>query len=411
MNRIRNLNKKTIVYYLVVLTIATFIFSEYVYYGPFQPISDLIDEIKVKYVIMAFSAFLFFLIIITRKKKLFKNGVFLREAKLYLIAIGTLIIITLVYQIKNGFKSFVVMEFMYLLLPLVFVILIVSVDYINITRILDACFWVVVVVFVLGNISLLNPSSFMSISFSDSFSPFENGSSMIFVLFELYFLIRYGKRNEKSLICLVITILTLKRLCVIKAILIFIFVPMIKNKKIPRWVFIVTIVFFCCMPFLLELLYSNAFATFVITKYGIDFNDFTMDRFTRTAYVFEHLDQIKYGYGSVAYFLSNNYIKTTAINRSLHSDLLSIYLECTFVGTLVYNVSYFLAAKKNIISFILMIHIFTEMIINHPIGAGTVGNWIIIYLMIAYFNYRRDVPFYKEGLIKRKKIKLGRIEI
>ncbi len=410
MNKIQNINKKTIAYYLVLITIAIFIFSEYIYFGPFQPISDLLDDMKVKYIFMFFSAFLFLIFIITRRKKLFKSGVFKKEAKLYLLAIGTLAIITVFYQIKNGFNSFVISEFMYLLLPLLFVILIVSVDYINITRILDNCFYVVVIVFLLGNIGMLNPSSIMSISFSGSSSPFENGSSMLFVLFELYYLTRYGKRNGKSLICLILTVLTLKRISVIMAVLFFIFAPMIKDKKIPRWVFGLTIVFFCAMPFLLEFFYSNSFASFFLARFGIDFNDFTMDRFTRTAYVLGNVDQIKYGYGSVTYFLTNNYGKGDVANRSLHSDLLRIYLECSFVGIFVYNICYFLSVKKDSISFLLLFTIFLQMIFNHPIGAGTVGNWIIIYLMIVYFNYRKEVPFYKEGRIKRRKIKLGKIE-
>ena len=411
MNKVKNINKKTIVYYLVIITIAIFLFSESIYFGPFQPISDLLDDMKIKYIFMFLSAFLLLLLIIIRRKKLFKKGVFKKEAKLYLLAIGSLIIITVFYQIKNGFRSFVISEFMYLLLPLFFVILVVSVDYFNITRILDDCFVIVVLIFLLGNIAMLSPSSIMSISFSDSSSPFENGSSMVFVLFELYYLIRYGKRNGKSLICLILTVLTLKRISVIMAVLFFIFAPMIKDKKIPRWVFWLTIVFFCAVPFLLELFYSTSFASFFLARFGIDFNDFTMDRFARNAYVFAHLDQIKYGYGSVTYFLTNNYGKGDFANRSLHSDLLRIYLECTFVGVFIYNICYFLSSKKDSISFLLLLTIFLQMIFNHPIGAGTVGHWIIIYLMIVYFNYRKEVSFYKEGLIKRKKIKIGKMEI
>lgn len=411
MNKIQNINKKTIAYYLVLVTIATFVFSESIYRDPFNAISEAVDGMKIKYIIMAFSAFMFLIILIARKKKLFKNGVFQNEAKLYSVAIGSLVVITFFYQAINGFKPFVISEFLYLILPLLFVILIVSVDYFNITRVIDACFYVVLIVFILDNVTNFNLSSVMSISFSDSYSPFENGSSMIFVFFELYFLIRYGKRNGKSIICLILTVLTLKRISVIMALLFFIFVPMIKDKKVPRWLFVLTIMFFCVTPFLLEVFYSSSFASFFLAKYGIDFNDFTMDRFTRTAYVFSHLGQIKYGYGSVTYFLTNNYGKTEVANRSLHSDLLRIYLECSFIGVFFYNICYFLSVRKSIISFILMFTIFLQMIFNHPLGAGTVGNWIIIYLMIVYFNYKDKVPFYKEGKVKRKHFKLGKITI
>ena len=411
MNKVDIINKKTIAYYLVLATIVVFIFSESIYQGPLHDLSELVDGMKIKYIIMAFTAVAFLILLITKRKKLFKNDVFKKESKLYLIAIGALGIITIIYQVFNGFRSFVIPEFCYLLIPLIFVILVVSVDYVNVTRILDVSFYVLLIAFVVGNIDILNPSTIMSINFSESFSPFENGSSMIFVFFELYFLIRYGRRNGKSLVCLILTILTLKRISVIMAIFFFIFVPMLKDKKVPRWVFVLTIIMFCTTPFLLEIFYSSTFASYFFAEFGLDFNDFTMDRFTRTAYVLGHLGQIKYGYGSVTYFLTNNYGKTGVANRSLHSDLLRIYLECSFIGVFVYNICYFLSVKKNIISFLLMVTIFLQMIFNHPLGAGTVGNWIIIYLMIVYFNYRKEVPFYKEGRVKRKKIRLGKIEI
>ena len=404
--------KKTTAYYLIMATIVVFIFSEFITRGPVQPFAAAVDDMKIKYVFMGFASLMFLILIVTRRKKLFKNSVFLFESKLFLGAILGLVVITIYYQIRNGFRSFVIPEFFYILFPLLFVILIVSVDYYNITRILDNCFYVVIIAFIIGNIDILSVSSIFSISFSDSASsPFENGSSIVFVCFELYFLIRYQRRNTKSLVCLVLTILTFKRLAIVKAILFFIFVPIIKNKKVSRWILITVIVMFCLLPLLLEYIYSNNFANIMLAKYGIEMNELTMDRFKRTVYVLGHMGQIKYGYGSVTYFLTNNYGLHEFSNRSLHSDILRIYLECSFVGTLIYNSCYFLAVKKNVISFILMLHIFTEMIVNHPLGAGNVGNWTIFYLMIVYFNYREVVPFYKEGRIGKKKIKLGKIVI
>lgn len=392
-------------------TLIVFIMSELITRGPLQTVANAIDEMKIKYAFMAFSAFFLLAIIISKRKKLFKNGIFLTEAKLFFGAIAGLGLITLYYQIKNGFRAFVIPEFCYILVPLLFVVLIVSVDSYNITRVLDNCFYFVVIAFLLCNFDILTPSSLKEISFSESASPFEQGSSIIFVCFELYYLIRYGRKNGKTVICLILTILTFKRVSVIKAILFFIFVPMIKSKKVPKWLIVSIIILFCALPFLLEFIYSNNFASLVAAKYGMEINELTMDRFARTVYVLEHVDSIKYGYGSVTYFLTNSYGMHIFDNRSLHSDTLRIYLECSIFGTIIYNSCYFAAVRKNIFSFLLMLHIFTEMIVNHPLGAGTVGNWIIIYLMIVYFNYRNEMTFYKEGRVKRKRFKLGEIVI
>ena len=411
MNSIQKIWNKTIAYYLVMATITVFILSEFIYRGPFLPVAKAMDAMKIKYALMAVTSFYILLLLIARRKKLFKMGVFKKEAKLYLIAIGSLGVITLIYQIMNGFRAFVIPEFLYVLLPLIFVILVVSADCVNISRVLDNCFYVALFAFVIDGIGALGELSTMSLSFLNSSSPFENPSSLIFVFLELYFLVRYEKRNGKALVCLIITLLTFKRISVIIGILFFIFVPMIKNKKVPRWVFVLTIILFCLIPFLLMYVYSNAFASFFFARYGMELNEFTMDRFARTTYVLNNLGEIKYGFGSVSHFLTENYGKGDATNRSLHSDLLRIFLECSFIGTLIYNVCYFLSVKKDVVSYLLMVSIFAQMIFNHPIGAGAVGHWIIIYLMIAYFNYRKEVPFYKEGMIKRKKIKLGKVTI
>ena len=299
--------KKTATYYLTMVTLIVFIMSELITRGPLQTIANAIDEMKIKYAFMAFSAFFLLAIIICKRKKLFKNNIFLTEAKLFFGAIAGLGLITFYYQIKNGFRAFVIPEFCYILLPLLFVVLIVSVDSYNITRVLDNCFYFVVIAFLLCNLDILTPSSLKEISFSESASPFEQGSSIIFVCFELYYLIRYGRKNGKTVICLILTILTFKRVSVIKAILFFIFVPMIKDKKVPKWLIISIIVIFCALPFLLEFIYSNDFASIVAAKYGMEINELTMDRFARTVFVLEHVDSIKFGYGSVTYFLTNSY--------------------------------------------------------------------------------------------------------
>ena len=411
MKNIQKIWNKTITYYLVMATVTVFIFSEFIYRGPFVPLAKAMDGMKIKYALMAVTSLYILMQLIAKRQGLFKMNVFRKESILYLIAIGSLAVITLFYQIINGFRAFVIPEFMYVLLPLLFVILIVSADCINITRVLDNCFYVTVAAFLIDSLGVFESSEAFSLSVLDSSSPFENPSSLIFVFLELYFLVRYNKRNGKALICLIITILTFKRFSVLIALLFFIFIPMIKDKKVPRWVFALTIIIFCAMPFLLMYFYSNEFASFFFTRYQMDFNEFTMDRFARTSYVLNHTSHIKYGFGSVSQLLTDSYGKGDTANRSLHSDILRIYLECSFVGTFIYNTCYFLSVRKSAISFLFMVSIFVQMIFNHPIGAGAVGHWIIIYLIIAYLNYRKEVPFYKEGMIKRRKIKLGKLEI
>ena len=403
---------KTTAYYMTMITICLFIFSEFIIRGPFFAASKIIDGLKLKYVFLVLSCGLNFLLLSKNEKGIFKRyDVFYAESIAFTRAIGVLLIITIIMQIKNGFQSFSYTEFAYLVLPLAFVIILVAVDYENISRILDKLFYIVVIAFFLCYLDILTPANILSISFADSYSPFESSSSLIYVCFELYYIVRYGGRNHKSLVCLLLTILTFKRVSVIKAVLIYIFVPMLKKKDVPKWLFWSLVIFFCVLPIGLSIFYSDSFAAMLSSIYNIDINMLTMDRYRRTNYVLDSLDQIKYGYGSVTYFLTNFFGTGTFENRSLHCDILRIYLECTIFGTIGYTYFSLSAAKNNIFSFVLLLHIFIEMIINHPIGAGCVGNWIMMYMMIAYFNYRDEAYFYREGNLRRKRIKIGSIII
>lgn len=401
-------DRKTTSYYLTMLTLALFLFSEFIERGPFYSISKTIDNLKIKYVLLLITLILNLMTLI-RNKKVFKDGVFKNEAKNIGCAFFSLIIITIILQIKNGFLRYSVEEMFFTILPLIFVVALISIDYRNVSRILDNSFYIIIGVFLIGYIDILTPKNILKIDFLNSYSPFENGISLVFVCYELYYLVRYKKREARSTTCLLLTILTFKRVTVLKAILFYIFVPMLKNKKVPKILFIISIVFFSLAPLAIQFIYSDTMAKILSDYFGMSMNKLTMDRYARTTFVLENLQSIKYGYGSVTYFLTKYFRAGTLSNRSLHCDILKIYLECGSIGTLLFTYFHFSAVKNNIYSYILMLHVFTEMIINHPFGVGNVGRWIIMYLMIVFFVNQGNGLFYREGLPRKKHFKIGDI--
>jgi hypothetical protein len=395
----------SLAYHMTMATITMFLFSEFVNRGPFYAAAMMLDRYKIKYLALFLSIFINILLMIRTRTPLFKNKVFNTEAKKFMYAFIALMIITIVYQIKNGYLAYSYEEMFYTVLPFVFVVILVNVDYINITRILDNSFYVVVLVFFLCNIDLFNLSSIASISFADSYSPFESGFSLVLICYELYYLVRYGKRETKSTICLILTILTFKRLTVIKGILFFVFVPMIKARKTPTWLFWLAVVVFCLTPMVMEYIYSDEISALISDYFGKTMNQLSMDRYRRTRFVLDNLNQVQHGYGSITYFLTKFYGDGTLSNRSLHCDILKIYLECSMVGTVLFTYFHFSAVRKNIFAFLLMVHVFTEMIINHPFGAGNVGRWIIMYTMFVYYLYMGNGIFYDDDSGKPRKLR------
>ena len=90
-----------------------------------------------------------------------------------------------------------------------------------------------------------------------------------------------------------------------------------------------------------------------------------------------------YGLGTVTNFLEKRNVPG---QTNMHSDLLRIYMECTIVGTFLYIRYYFEIAKKNYMSFILMMYFFFGLAINHYISPGSTPFLILLFDLIFYFN-------------------------
>jgi len=399
-------NQKTLIYYASSFTIFLFLFSQYVNEGVFMPLAKALDTYHIKYAFLAATIALGFAYLINQKK-IFKDRVFFDETKNFAIVILGLLVITLYKQARNGFLAYSYKELGFFVWPLLFIFIIVNCDISNITRILDNAVFYVLAIFFLGYYNKLTPENFLSISFVDSYSPFENGMSFICSCLMLYYLIRYDKREIKSFLCLVITILMFKRFVFIKVLLIYIFVPMMKKRKVPQWLFWLTVVGFCAMPYFLEYLYSPDFARIFFQRYGITMNEATLDRYNRTVYVINNADKLNHGYGSVTNFLTHNNGRGEYANRSLHCDILKVFIDCSIVGTVLFTYFNFAAVKKNIFSYILMLNIFTEMLVNHPIGSGTVPLWMLVYLILVYFSSKDKVTtFYRANTAAKVKFNI-----
>ena len=401
-----NNKKTTIAYIFSFLTIFTFLFSQYVSNGVIGEIALKMDSARVKYILLFITCILNIVALTSKNgnSKLFPNGKFRFEFNHYFKAIAFMAVMTLIYQIFNGFKAFAISEILYLITPLFFVALLVSVDSYNITRMINALFYAIIIIFIMQNISNLSIQSIMSISFFDSYSPFESGLSGMMVIFTLFFLVNGEKR--KSIICAVISYITLKRISVLINIALIVFWPILqrisKNKKIVGMVTKIAIIVFILLPIGLEFFYSDTMATIISNKFQTDMNQLTMDRYRRTRLVLDNREHIVYGLGSttdyITKYLSNG---SDLENRNLHSDILRLYLECTILGSIVVTYCYFKSTRNNLFSFILILNAFMDLIFNHNfLGAGNAGLWCILYMVIFYLNNMEKIDFYKNKSVK-----------
>ena len=338
----------------------------------------MVDDMKIKYIVLLFS---FVAIYVSSHVDIILHNKFSPEAKYFWYAFFSVLFTTLFFQLNVGFHSESINEFLYLLVPFLFVSCVVSADESVAERLVESCFFLTLLCYFLTVLhGVISGLSIYSISFVDSFSPFENELSPYFVYFEIYYLFKGNKK--RSFLCVVLTFLSLKRFCLLKAILFYILFAFTDLRKIDKRLFWLTIIAFILLPVAMEYLVRADDWRFLEELTGQDAETFTMSRSSIFLYTMQEIDKLNFGFGTTVYLLQD------WAAQSLHSDILRLYLEGTLFVTIVYTMSFFhMVRNYNLYTFLIFFQVFSEGIFNHwMLGAGITCQWIIIYLMIFTIN-------------------------
>ena len=308
--------------------------------------------------------------------------------KEYLLIFGGitfLFVITAVLQMINGFNSYAINEAVYYYTPLIFIIVYSQIsDEQDVETILNYLFVLYVIVFLRNFAGQLTLANLKSISFANSYSPFESELAFVFLIFECFYL--YMGKRKNAIISLILCILSFKRISMLAAIGFFIFSKWIVVKKaVNKKIVIVTTVVFVLLPVLTCLMLNDTLEAWFYQIFHVTLNEITLTRSSRIEAVINS-GQIKYGLGSVTTYLTkylNALHGSNFSNRNLHNDLVKIYLECGILGSIVFTYIYMKAASVSRMLFVMMCYIFFECYFNHLFGAGSTDIWILIYLIMS----------------------------
>lgn len=279
----------------------------------------------------------------------------------------------------NGHHLFMWKDLFYILLPAVYCYIIVNLDEReNLDYYIDFAFWGFVINFVL----IATPQSFtmanlMSISFADSYSPWESGLADMFIICFMYY--HSIKKRLNAFVALLLNALSFKRIHVFYMILFILIHPFLKNKRVPKSVEIITKIFFILSPILIYASLSDSFSAWFESSFGMDLNSFTMGRFNQLDLICD-LDENLTGLGMTHYMLI---IKDFPIHR-LHCDIMRLFLETTVVGLVVFVNNYINIAKRNQKGFMIMLLFFIVML-----SSTFMENcfyWLMIFLVIENFE-------------------------
>lgn len=358
----------------------------------------IIDIGNLKYVVAMIGAAIMFMIVLIRKKI---NTNFLYEFKWIFIAILGLTFITIIMQVINGFNSYSINEVIYFITPLFFVLAYLQVDRgVDIDHILNVVFLIYIIEFFVENISTLSLSGILSISFANSYSPYESELAFFWVIYIIYYF--YRNKLINVFIAWIFNYLSLKRfsfLCATIFVVLMLLQRLInlfsrtnRNIIVNKKVSYLIIVMFVLIPVILKSLLNDGFQQWFYNLTGMDIDEFMVTRFTRMELVVNNPYFVNTGLGSTTVYLTDYYqgvfIGTVHDNFNLHNDIFRIFIECGLPGTIIFTICYFKATKFKTFSVFLMTYLFAEMIVNHLIGAGTVDFWIVAYLIL----YRLNLP-------------------
>lgn len=385
--------KKEILYRLSIFTILIFLVSENLRSSYIGSIAVALENAKAKYILLLLTVTL---LALTNGNKIIKGKIFNNELKCFTIAIIPLIATSIYYQLDNGYYNNTITEYLYILTPFIFSLFVIKrlPDYAE--RFINSCFYITSFCFLFDSLDELSLSAIASINFAESYSPFENGLSYHFVLYELYYLFKNDKK--KTFISIFFCILSLKRLCVLKAIVFYFIVKFSKNFHCNKTTYWTSIIICILIPIGLYLFYSGVGVGLLESLTNRDINEFTMDRFRRTQFVIFASNFKNYGLGTSTLIMEGYDTLNEYGIRNLHCDALRLLIEGTIITTIVFTTSYFrMIEKRNLFAFLLILNLFTEIAFNHVLlGAGVTNNMILVYMLLFIFNR----PYYKVVNVK-----------
>lgn len=339
-------------------------------------IVEYIEQYKIKYILLFLYSIFFFVSISNRKFFLWK-----KELISFLLLILIFVIVSLIFQSINGFRSFLINEVLFFLAPIIFVFCFINYSNGKISHYINVTFWICVFWWCVCYFPILNIDNIKSISFISSYSPFESEYAHLFMFYFIYFLCK--KYKLSSVICGILLFLSFKRMNIVFEAIAIIFFVIFRKKTLnisPKIINLFTIIFaifFIICPFIVQKLCEDSFALWFNATFNYDWNRFIMGRFDRINWCVD--EGMKYGFGSTTDYLTS---LMGGKARNIHCDILRVYLETTIFGTIAYTFTYFRLANKNVFTLFAILALFTDSLVNHYFGAGHCLLMIVIYFVI-----------------------------
>lgn len=242
--------------------------------------------------------------------------------------------------------------------------------------------------------SEINLQSIFSMSFVNSYSPFENSpvAGIAFAL-AVYFIFNYRSHLMYCFFSILLSFLCFKRVYLIGMFLCIMYTLFIKNKdkfdsKVNYPLIIVSTIFFLLATkfYLFTMEPQNLMWDY--QRLNFDVNQFSMGRSYRVAFLFDH-NFVSYGLGSTTKFLNNTFVANAANYTSsiLELDLIEILLEVGIIPLTLLIFVYYSLTKNSMYSYIII----TIMLLNLLMATGLTDyvEWTIVLITLALIRFTK----------------------
>lgn len=313
---------------------------------------------------------------IKRKGKVF----YTYEIRRMIVIVTVFVVISLIkiYQTKN-FTSKSFEEIMQIAIPFIYTFFIIN--FMNVKDIskfmkIALIIYIIAYVFSIG-ISRFTISNFLSISFAESYSPFESAPfAEVASALSTYFIYYRKKHPVSATISFLFCFLVFKRILLLQAvILLIVSVTNKSNMKINNGILNLSKIIFIILPISLYYLLKQENVLLFEKIFRSHPGDFTMGRVYRLW--FKLNDFKSYGFGST----------TDTLGYNLELDLIKIYIELGIIALIIFVCFYFDLCRGNLYSYIIVGAIFINLLFASCL-TSTVG-WIFRMVCIASIFYKR----------------------
>lgn len=276
-------------------------------------------------------------------------------------------------QKNHGFEMATIIGLARIVVPVIVVYALVNVmeieDIYNLMSILLIIMFAGYICAVANRITLKN---ILAINFIKSYSPFESTmfspAAMGFCLFFCY----YRQHKILTILSVIFTILTFKRIMVLYAVFLLFFGGIVKKWRMPVWTTKIFIIGFTILSIFYIQLMNGEINDLIYKYFGITVNAFSMGRsyFMRTI---------------LNNFKSFGFMSSTVGYRSMEMDIPMIYVEMGILAVIA--IIYFMSKliRDNWYNFLIVFFCLLELLTSHWLDI--VYFWIVAYLTIGCISY------------------------